>query len=110
MASFNKIIQVGNLTRDPEYKQFENSELCTFTIAVSHKFKDKNSRVVEEVCFTEVTVWGKQAESCSKYLKKGSSVLVDGRLKLSTWEQEGQKRSKHIIVAETVKFLDSKME
>ena len=103
MASFNKIIQVGNLTRDTEFKQFENSALCTFTIAVNRKFKDQ-----EEVCFTEVTVWGKQAESCSKYLKKGSSVLVDGRLKLSVWEQEGQKRSKHIIVAETVTFLDKK--
>ena len=100
MNHLNRTIQQGNLTRDPEYKQFSNSVLCTFTIATNRKFKGE-----EEVCFTEVTVWGKLAELCSQYLKKGSMVLVDGRLKLSTWEQDGQRRSKHLIVAETVNFL-----
>jgi single-strand DNA-binding protein len=103
MTHLNKIILQGNLTRDPEYKNVGDSGLCTFAVATNRKYKDQ-----EEVCFTDIVVWGKLAEICSKYLHKGSKALVEGRLKLDTWEQEGKKRSKHVVVANEVVFLDSK--
>ena len=103
MTHLNKVILQGNLTRDPEYKDLGNMALCKFTIATNRKYKGE-----EESCFTDITVWGKLAEICNKYLHKGSKALVEGRLKLDTWEQEGQKRSKHTIIANEVVFLDSK--
>lgn len=109
MASYNRIIMVGNLTRDPELKQVGMGNVCRMSIASNRQFKNKQTgAAVQEVCFIDVDVWGPQADSTHKYLRKGSPVLVEGRLKFDTWKDtEGQTRSKHSIVAERVVFLGS---
>jgi single-strand DNA-binding protein len=110
MASYNRVIMMGNLTRDPEHKQLSSGQaVCRFGLASNRQFKNKQTgTMVQEVCFIDVDVWGPQAESCRQYLSKGRSVLVEGRLKLDTWqENDGAKRSKHTIVADRVTFLAS---
>jgi single-strand DNA-binding protein len=110
MANYNKIIIMGNLTRDPDYKQLGNGQaLCRLTIANNRTYKNRQTgATVSDVCFVDVDVWGPQAESCRQYLQKGRPVLVDGRLKLENWkDNEGKPRSKHLIVAESVTFLGS---
>ena len=98
---------MGNLTRDPELRYLNSgSAVCDLRLAVNRRFKKNDGEFGEETCFVDVVVWARQAETCSQYLKKGSGVFVEGRLKLDTWEnQEGQKRSKHRVVAERVQFL-----
>ena len=108
MASYNRVVLVGNLTRDPEYKQLTSGQgVCRLGLAVNRQFKNRQSGdMVQEVCFVDIDVWGPQAESCRQYLQKGRQVLIEGRLKFDTWEDtNGQTRSKHIIVAERVVFL-----
>ena len=108
MANYNRIIMMGNLTRDPEHKQLSSGQaVCRFGLASNRQFKNKQTgTMVQEVCFVDVDVWGPQAESCRQFLSKGRSVLVEGRLKFDTWqEQDGTKRSKHFIVADRVTFL-----
>ncbi|MCL4361249.1 single-stranded DNA-binding protein [Candidatus Dependentiae bacterium] len=110
MAGYNRIILVGNLTRDPDFKQLESGQgVCKFNVASNRQFKNKQTgAMVQEVCFVDVDVWGPQAESCKQYLQKGRPVLVEGRLKLDSWkEASGTQRSKHSIVAEKVVFLGS---
>ena len=109
MASFNRVIMMGNLTRDPELKQLSSGQsVCRLSLASNRQFKNKqNGETIQEVCFIDVDVWGAQAESCNRYLQKGRSILVEGRLKLDTWEDNGQKRSKHSIVADRITFLAS---
>ena len=105
MASYNHITVVGNLTRDPELRySAAGTPICRLGLATNHKYKDR-----EEVCFLDVTVFGAQGEAVSQHLHKGSQCLVDGRLAQETWEsQDGQKRSKHVVIAERVVFLDRK--
>lgn len=108
MASYNKVILMGNLTRDPEYKQLPSGQaICRLGLATNRQFKNRQTGVAtQEVSYFDVDVWGAQAETCRQYLQKGRSVLVEGRLKLSTWEEpNGQKRSKHVVVAENVVFV-----
>src|SRR5579862_4075331 len=110
MAGYNRIIMIGNLTRDPEYKTLPSGQaVCRLTIASNRQFKNRQSgEMVQEVCYVDVDVWGAQAESCRQYLAKGRPVLVEGRLKLDNWQdQNGQNRSKHSIVADRVVFLGS---
>jgi single-strand DNA-binding protein len=110
MAAFNRIIMVGNLTRDPEYRSLASGQaVCRLGLATNRQFKNKQTgSLVQEVCYIDVDVWGAQAESCRQYLQKGRPVLVEGRLKLDSWDdQAGQKRSKHSIVAERVVFLSN---
>lgn len=110
MASFNRIIIVGNLTRDPDFKQIGSGQsVCRLGLASNRQFKNRQSGdMVQEVCYVDVDVWGPQADSCNQYLAKGRQVLVEGRLKLDTWQDaEGQNRSKHSIVADRVVFLSS---
>lgn len=105
MASINKVFIMGNLTRDPDFRNTPNgSPVCKMTVASSRK-----NRNTEETCFVDVTVWGKPAENCRQYLSKGSSVFVEGYLKLETWEDRngGGKRSKLSMVAENVQFMSS---
>lgn len=107
-ASFNRIIIVGNLTRDPEYKQLENGQaVCRIGIASNRSYRNRQTgSMVQEVCFVDIDVWGAQAESCHKYLQKGRQILVEGRLKFDQWQDgEGQNRSRHTIYAERVVFL-----
>jgi single-strand DNA-binding protein len=110
MASYNRIVMVGNLTRDPEYKQLASGQaVCRLGLASNRQFKNKQTgSMVQEVCYIDIDVWGPQAESCRQYLQKGRPVLVEGRLKLDSWEdQNGNARSKHSIVADRVVFLGS---
>ena len=106
MAGVNKVFLLGNLTRDPELRYTANgSAVAGFGIAVNRKFKQDNEWK-DEVCFIDITVWGKQAENCSEYLHKGSSAHIEGRLSFRSWETEqGQKRSKLEVVATNVQFL-----
>ncbi len=113
MASYNRVIMMGNLTRDPEYKQLASGQsVCRLGLASNRQFKNRQSgQLVQEVCFVDVDVWGAQADSCHQYLQKGRAVLVEGRLKLDSWEDnDGQRRSKHSIVADRVTFLASATE
>jgi len=106
MADFNKVILVGNLTRDPELKYTQGgTAVCQLGLAVNRKYRVNNEQK-EEICFVDITVWGKQGENCKQYLAKGRPALVEGRLQYRTWEgSDGQKRSKLDVVAESVTFL-----
>lgn len=109
MAGYNRIIIVGNLTRDPELKQVGSGQVCRMSLASNRQYKNRQTgMMVQEVCFVDIEVWGPQAEHCKNYLQKGRPVLVEGRLKFDTWkEADGQTRSKHAIVAERVVFLST---
>ncbi|MGA9530323.1 MAG: single-stranded DNA-binding protein [Candidatus Babeliales bacterium] len=110
MASYNRVIIMGNLTRDPDSKQLPSGQsVCRLSIASNREFKNRQTgSSTQEVCYVDVDVWGAQAESCKQYLQKGRAVLVDGRLKYDTWEDaDGKKRDKHSIVANSVVFLAS---
>jgi single-strand DNA-binding protein len=108
MASYNKVIIAGNLTRDPETRVTpKGTAICQFGLAVNRKWKNDGGEMQEEVTFIDCEAWGKTAELVQKYLTKGRGVLVDGRLKLDQWDDKtsGQKRSKLKVVAEIVQFL-----
>lgn len=107
MASFNKIILVGNLTRDPELSYTPaNTAVCKFGIATNHKFKDRDGNMRESVCFVDCSVFGKSAETFNQYMKKGRPVLVEGRLDFQQWTTpEGDKRSKHAVFVDSFTFL-----
>lgn len=105
MASFNKVILMGNLTKDPELRYIPSgAAVCDMSIATNRKYTAGGEKK-EETCFIDIVVWGKQGEASAQYLTKGRPVLVEGRLVLQTWEKDGAKRSKHVIVAERVQFL-----
>ena len=106
MVSFNKVILMGNLTRDPELRYNPNgTAVASFTVALNRKYR-QGDEDKEEVSFIDIVVWGKQAENCGQYLGKGSGVLVEGRLQQRRWEtDDGQKRSKVEVVAQSVQFM-----
>jgi single-strand DNA-binding protein len=107
MASVNKVILIGNLGADPELKYTpSNRPLCNLSVATNEVFKDKSGQRQERTEWHRVTVWGEQAEACSKYLAKGRSVYVEGRLQTRSWDdKEGKKRYSTDIVADRVQFL-----
>ena len=107
MASFNKVLLMGNLTRDPELRYTSGgSAVCNFSMAMNRKYTDKSGERRDETTYMRVTVWGKQGENCAQYLSKGRGVFVEGRLQSRSWETEdGQKRSAVDVVADTVQFL-----
>ena len=105
MASFNRVVLVGNLTRDVELRYTPQGTAVTdVSLAVNERVK-RNDQWVDDVNFFDCTLWGRLAEIAGEYLSKGSSVLIEGRLKQDTWEQEGQKRSKVKVVAEKLQML-----
>jgi single-strand DNA-binding protein len=106
---FNKVILIGNLTRDPELRYTpQGTSVCNFGLAVNRKYK-QGEEMKEEVTFINIVVFGKQADTCGQYLNKGSGVLVEGRLQERRWETEdGQKRSKHEVVAQNIRFMSRK--
>jgi single-strand DNA-binding protein len=113
MASLNKVFLAGNLTRDPELRYTPGgTAVAQFGLAVNRKFKNREGQIQEEATFVDVEVWGRQAETASEYLGRGSPVLVEGRLKLDSWEskQTGEKRSKLRVVGERIQFLGSRKE
>ena len=107
MANFNRVILLGNLTRDPELRYTPSgAQVCNFDLAVNRSYTTQAGERRDEVCFITVVAWGKQAETCAEFLSKGRSALVEGRLSQRSWETpEGQKRSKHEVVAERVQFI-----
>ncbi len=108
MASFNRVIIVGNLTRDVELRRIPSGLAVTdITLAVNDRIK-KNDQWVDEANFFDVTLWGRTAEIAGEYLSKGSSVLIEGRLKQDKWEQDGQKRSKVKVIGERMQMLGGK--
>ena len=113
MASYNRVLLMGNLTRDPELRYIPSgTAVAKFGLAVNRDYVDKQSGDKKEsVCFVDITVWGKQAETCNQYLTKGRPVFIEGRLEYSSWEtKEGDKRSKLEVVAERVQFLGGRKE
>lgn len=103
MAAFNKVILMGNLTRDPELSYAQTgTAICKFGMAMNRKSKDR-----EEVCFVDLVAWGKQAELLNQHVTKGSAVLIEGRLSYSSWEDknDGKRRSKHEVIVEQFQFM-----
>lgn len=102
----NKSLIIGNLTRDPEIKALPTGmKVCSFTVATNRSWKDKDGVKKEEADFHNIVVFGKQAESCGEYLRKGSQVLVEGRLQTRSWDgKDGEKKYRTEIIAESVKF------
>jgi len=110
MASFNKVILVGNLTRDPELRYTpKGMAIAKIGLAVNRNWTSEGGEKKEEVTFVDVDVFGRTAENVAQYMKKGRPILVEGRLRLDQWDdkQTGQKRSRLGVVAETVQFLGS---
>jgi single-strand DNA-binding protein len=106
MGSINKVILIGNLGADPELKYTPSSRpLCNLRVATTEVFKDKAGVKQEKTEWHRVTVWGDQAENCSKYLSKGRSVYIEGKLQTRTYEKEGQKHYATDVVADRVVFL-----
>jgi single-strand DNA-binding protein len=106
MASYNRVILVGNLTADPELRYIPSGTAVTdLRLAVNDRRKNANGEWVEETTYVDVTLWSRQAEVASEYLNKGSSVLIEGRLKLDTWEKDGKKNSKLRVVGERMQML-----
>jgi single-strand DNA-binding protein len=107
MASLNKVLLIGNLTRPPELRYTPSgTAVADLRLAVNRNYSTQSGEKREEVCFLTVVVWGKQAESCGEYLDKGSQVFVEGRLQTRDWEgKDGQKRTSTEVVAERVQFM-----
>src|SRR5512135_3559730 len=106
-ANLNKVLLIGNLTRDPELRYIPSgSAVATFTVAVNRVYKDQSGEKKEQTSFIRVVVWGRRAEVCGEYLSKGSPVFVEGRLQSRDWEtQDGQKRNTVEVIADNVQFL-----
>ena len=107
MASFNKVILIGNLTKDPELRYTpQGTAVTTLRIAVNSRYKDKKGELKNETCFINCVVWGQMAETCNQYLQKGKAVLIEGRLQSRSWQdQEGKNRSVIEIRTDRVQFL-----
>jgi single-strand DNA-binding protein len=107
MANFNKVLLIGNLTKDPELRYTpQGTAVANLRLAVNRRYKDKNQELKDEVCFITVVVWDKQAETCNQYLHKGRPILVEGRLQSRSWEDNsGQKRNTIEVRAERIQFL-----
>jgi single-strand DNA-binding protein len=105
MASFNRVVLVGNLTRDPELRYIPSGmAVSDIGLAVNDRVK-RNDQWVDEPVFVDITLWGRTAEIANEYLSKGSPVLIEGRLKLDRWEKDGQKHSKLRVVGERMQML-----
>lgn len=109
MASFNRVILMGNVTRDPELRYIASGTAVTdIGLAVNDRRKTPSGEWVEETTFVDVTLWGRTAEIAGEYVTKGSPLLIEGRLKLDTWEKDGKKNSKLRVVGEKMQLLGSR--
>lgn len=111
MAYLNKVFLIGNLTRDPELRVTpKGTPICNFGLAVNRQFKDESGASRDETTFVDIEAWGKQGELVAKYLTKGAPAMVEGRLRLDTWEDKngGGKRSKLKVILDNVQFLSSR--
>ncbi len=106
MRGFNKVVLMGNLTRDPELRTTPTGQnVASFSLAVNRSWKNAQGEQQEAVDYIDCNIWGKPAEIITQYMKKGSGILVSGRLQQRSWEQEGQKRSKVEVVVEDFNFV-----
>ncbi len=106
MASLNRVLLMGNLTRDPELRYTPGgAAVCEFSIAINRSYTSKTGEKKDEVTYLDIVAWARQAEICAEYLKKGRPVFVEGRLTQDRWEQDGQKRSRIRVTADRVQFL-----
>jgi len=112
MANFNKVILMGNLTRDPQLRFLpSNTAVCDFGLAINRRYRGQDGELKDETCFVDVDVFGKPAETISQYMSKGRAILVEGRLRFRQWTTEdGQKRSKLSVVAERFQFVGGRAE
>ncbi len=110
MNSMNAVFLMGNLTRDPDKRVLPSGmAVSELGLAVNDNYKDKDGKLVEKACFADIVVWGKAAENCAQYLKKGSPVLIEGRLQLDQWQTDaGEKRSKLRVRANRVQFISNR--
>ena len=108
MASLNRVLLIGNLTKDPELRYTPSgTPVANLRLAVNSIYKDQSGNRKEETCFVTIVVWSKQAELCNQYLKKGRSVFIEGRLIYRQWEAEGKTRSTMEVRGDRVQFLGS---
>ena len=107
MGTMNRVFLMGNLTRNPELRKTPSGiAVSDLGLAVNEKYRSKSGEMVESVCFADIVVWGRQAETCGQYLAKGAPVIVEGRLQLDQWKTEaGEKRSRLRVRADRVQFL-----
>jgi single-strand DNA-binding protein len=113
MANLNKVMLIGNLTRDPELRVTpKGTAICTFSLAVNRKFKDESGGEREEVTYVDIEAWGKSGENIAKYCTKGKPLFIEGRLRLDTWEDKNtkEKRSRMKVVCENFQFLGGRAE
>jgi len=108
MANFNKVILAGNITRDPQVRYTPNGTAVTdFGIAVNRHWKGPDGEMKEDVCFIDVQAWSRAGEVITEYKHKGDPILIEGRLQMQSWQgQDGQKRTKHVVVVESFQFLE----
>ena len=112
MASLNKVLLIGNLTRDPDVRVMSNGRpVCNFGLALNRSYKDSEGNRKEEVTFVDVECFGPRAEAVGRFFSKGRAIFVEGRLKLDQWEsKEGEKRSALRVVLDNFEFVDSKQD
>ena len=112
MASLNKVLLIGNLTRDPEVRMMSNGRpVCNFGLALNRSYKDSDGNRKDETTFVDVECFGPRAEAVGRFFSKGRSIFVEGRLKLDQWEsKEGEKRSALRVVLDNFEFVDSKQD
>lgn len=109
MPSYNRVIIAGNITRDIELRSLRSgTPLCEVGVAINENRRDKNGNTVQETIYVDVTFWDRQAEAIHKYCAKGDPILIEGRLKLDEWEQNGQKRSKLKVTGDKIVFLKTR--
>ena len=107
---YNKVTLIGRLGKDPELTDVGSTKKCSFSIATSEHWNDKDGQKQEKTVWHNIVSWGKSAESCSQYLAKGSLVLVDGKIDSYQYEKDGEKKTFYSIKSDRVKFLDKKSE
>jgi len=111
MASYNRVVLLGNVTRDPELKYIPSgTAVCEIGLAVNDRRKDGNGEWVDDTTFVDITLWARTAEVVGEYVRKGDPLFVEGRLKFDQWEKDGQKRSKLRVVGERIQLLGGKRD
>jgi len=110
MTAVNQVILAGNLTKDPELKTIPSGKtVAEMRLAITERFKSGSGENVEKTCYIDIETWDRQAENCGKYLKKGSPILVEGKLQMDEWEdKEGNKRSRIRVRARNIQFLSTR--
>ena len=110
MLTMNKVLLAGNLTRNPELRETQNgTPVGSFGLAMNERYRTRDGEDREDVCFVDVEVWGRQAETCDQYLEKGAPAFIEGRLRLNQWEdrESGEQRSRIMVKADRVQFLST---